>query len=356
METGGLPHENRCLNCNTLLPENAVFCPQCGQKDKDTRVSFLKIVKEAATTALNLDSRIFKTLSGLLIPGKLTQEFFLGRQQKYWNPVRLFLWTTVALIAAITLRTTESGIIKGNVDEWTGGLKKSWELRQALLPLDTAMEITRQKFPRHDLGPVFDSLRVSFIQKIPNQQDSLDLNKNFKFGFELPSLKISLADLYGLDPDSLIVKYQVKGFANRLVTKQKIKFLLDQKSLGTYLIGKLTWAVFILMPLLAICLKLLYIRRDFYYVEHLIFAMHTHSMAFIAFLILLLGEPYLKDFGPSFGFMLLLVGIYVLFAQKRFYKQRWWKTAVKFIVLQFCYGALLTVTALVTLLIGFFLF
>ena len=69
METGAPPTADRCLNCDTPLPENAVFCPQCGQKDRDTRVSFPKIVKEAVVALLNLDSRLFRTLGNLLIPG-----------------------------------------------------------------------------------------------------------------------------------------------------------------------------------------------------------------------------------------------------------------------------------------------
>jgi len=356
MEPEDPPHEDRCLNCNAQLPETAAFCPRCGQKVADTRVSFWKIAKDALTTVLNLDSLLFRTLYNLLIPGKLTREFFLGRQKMYMNPVRLFLWTTVALIAVITLRTTKSGIIKGNVNDWTATLERSWELRQALIPLDSAMDVTRQKFPRQDLRPAFDTLRASFLQKIPSQEDSIDLNKPIQFGVEPDSFKISMDDLFGLEPDTLLEKYQVQGFANRLVTKQKLKFLRDQKSLGTYLIGKLTWAVFILMPLLAVCLKLLYIRRGFYYVEHLIFAMHTHSMAFMAFILILLGEPVLGDLGSYFGILILLVGLYVLFAQKRFYRQSWWKTSVKFLILQVFYVVLLTVTALATMLIGFFLF
>lgn len=359
MESGPLHTADHCLNCDTPLPEQALYCPKCGQKDRDTRISFFKLVKEALLAILNLDSRMLRTLRGLLVPGKLSQEFFIGRQQKYMNPVRLFLWVTLILIAMITWRAAREGIIKGNVNELTDGLKKSWELKKSLVLLDTAMLKTRERFPQRNLEPVFDSLHLFFVQGFPDQRDSIEMNANINFGIEQQdSLKVSITDLYELEPDSLINKYGITGFWNRIITKQKAKFLVDQTSLATYLIGKLTWAVFILMPLLALCLKLLYVRRDFYFVEHLIFAIHTHTLAFLSFIVVLLVLPLTGDGVAEslLGYMFLLVGIYVLLAQKRFYMQRWGKTIAKFIILQFFYIFLLTITMLITLLIGFFLF
>jgi hypothetical protein len=349
METNG----NTCLNCSAPLPPDAVFCPQCGQKDKDTRVSFIKIVREALATLLNLDSALLRTLPGLLVPGKLTMEFFRGRQKRYMNPVRLFLWVTVILIALITLRTNNGDQMKINGDLFNN-IKETWHLKKALSPLDSAMADTRAYFPEQRLGPVFDSIRSLYLQRLPTQKDSLDLHQNLTFGIEDDSLLISMDDLYTLTPHKILDKYQVNGFWNRLITQQKIKFFASDTSFGPYLIGKLTWAILILMPLLALIMKLLYIRRDFFYVEHIIFAIHTHTMAFVAFSIALLAEPWL-DIESFFGYLLLGVGAYVLLSQKRYYRQGWLKTFLKFGILQIFYAILIVFVLLITLVAGFFL-
>lgn len=355
METEGQHSARQCLNCSATLPEDAVYCPQCGQKDKDTRVSFFKIAREAVLALLNLDSALLRTLPNLLIPGKLTIEFFRGRQKRYMNPVRLFLWVTVILIALITLRTNEGEAFKINGDSFSR-MKSSWEMKKALVPLDSAMEKTKQHFPQYDLNPVFDSIQAIYVRQLPSKQDSIDLHETLQFGVEDDSLKVSMNDLFAMDPDTLLAKYQVEGFWNRIVTKQKAKFLVNDTSFGSFFIGKLTWAVILLMPLLALVMKLLYFRRDFYYVEHLIFSIHTHTMAFLVFILALIIEPLMKDFGQVFLWLLALAGIYVLIAQKRYYKQKWLKTLLKFSLLQVLYNFLIAIVLVLTLIAGFFLF
>ncbi|MBK8491109.1 MAG: DUF3667 domain-containing protein [Saprospirales bacterium] len=354
MKQGGKDTENRCLNCHTLLPENAIYCPKCGQKDKDTKVSFLRIVGEAVATLLNLESALFRTLPNLLIPGKLTLEFFKGKQKKYMNPVRLFLWVSLILVALLTFRSDGADVINLN-KELLSEYKQSWEMKRALSPLDSAMEKTQNLFPYQNLRPVFDSIRAQYLQNIP-LKDSLDMNKNFRMGVE-DSLVVSLDDLYELNPDSLLNKYQVEGFWNRIITKQKIKFLVDGKSFGTTVIGKLTWALFFLLPMLALGLKVVYIRRGFFYVEHLILAVHVHTFAFLLFILMLLAEPLLKtNVGPAWGILLLVIGLYVLFAQKLYYRQGWAKTILKFILIQIYYYIMLSIAMGLALVIGFFLF
>ncbi|MCB9283784.1 MAG: DUF3667 domain-containing protein [Lewinellaceae bacterium] len=344
---------NHCLNCHTLLPENAIYCPRCGQKDKDTRVSFFKIVQEAVVTILNLDSALFRTLINLFVPGKLTQEFFRGKQKKYMNPVRLFLWVSVILVALITFRTGEEALdINGQL---MSGYKKSWELKKVLPTLDSAIENTKKSFPGQRTGVVLDSLRDNYLELIPSE-DSLNLNQGFNFGIEGP-LTVATEDLYSLKPDSLLNKYQIEGFWNRITTKQKIKLLIDNKSLETAFLGKLTWTLFFLLPMLAFGLKIVYVRRGFFYVEHLILAIHVHTFAFILFIFLLLAEPFLKiDIGPATGILLLVIGFYVLLAQKLYYRQGWFKTILKFLLVQVYYYIVLSIALVLTVIIGFFLF
>src|SRR5690606_36272091 len=48
-------------------------------------------------------------------------------------------------------------------------------------------------------------------------------------------------------------------------------------------LGQLPTVMFLLLPVFALLLKGFYLRRDWYYSEHLVFALHTHAFAFVVF-------------------------------------------------------------------------
>ena len=50
---------------------------------------------------LNIDSKIFKTLGALFIPGKLTEAYFRGQQKRYVPPTRLFFVMAVIHFAVL---------------------------------------------------------------------------------------------------------------------------------------------------------------------------------------------------------------------------------------------------------------
>jgi hypothetical protein len=115
--------------------------------------------------------------------------------------------------------------------------------------------------------------------------------------------------------------------------KQFLRDLLDK------FIHSFPYLLFVSLPLYALFLKLLYIRRKhFYYVDHGIFLVHLYIFTFIVLLILFgfykLSE--ITDWG-WIGWVqavLMIYGvIYTLKAMRNFYNQGWMKTIIKFILL-----------------------
>jgi len=111
-------------------------------------------------------------------------------------------------------------------------------------------------------------------------------------------------------------------------------------------------AMFVLLPLFAFLLKLLYARRERYYGEHLVFALHTHAFAFFAFAALALflsvtgeAESYEGWARAAVGAvvlgLVLSVPVYILVALKRVYGQGWVKTVLKWGVLMSAYNSAL---------------
>jgi hypothetical protein len=99
--------------------------------------------------------------------------------------------------------------------------------------------------------------------------------------------------------------------------------------------------IILLLPLFALVLKLLYIRRKFFYVEHLIFSIHIHCFAFLLFSIWLLGEFFFPTLEDYFFWIILLFLFYTCLAMKTMFSQSWLRTFVKFIFLGMTYTIIL---------------
>jgi hypothetical protein len=136
---------------------------------------------------------------------------------------------------------------------------------------------------------------------------------------------------------------------NRFYYGELIKFAgADFNQFRNYLISKAPWIIFFMMPVFALLLKLIYFRRNFLYIDHLIFGFHLHSFLFLSGIIYLCVS---KLSGIEIGnWILLLSMLYILFAFKNFYQQSYKKTIVKIFILEFLYS----ISALIFFLLSFF--
>ncbi|MEM8907411.1 MAG: DUF3667 domain-containing protein, partial [Bacteroidota bacterium] len=101
------PASSSCLNCQHPLPEDAAFCPHCGQKRTTGRVTFKQLLGDFFENLFNVDSRVFLTLRKTIYPGYLTSEYFRGKHKTYLHPLRLFLVTHILLVASRSSRSSE---------------------------------------------------------------------------------------------------------------------------------------------------------------------------------------------------------------------------------------------------------
>jgi hypothetical protein len=321
---------SKCRNCGSELQPGANFCNFCGQKNTDGRLTFAEMVHEFFAALFNLDGKIFRTLQALAVPGKLTSEYFQGRQVSYYHPLRLFI---VAGALFVALFSTGIGADDKNFwdGSWQKNLRKYHEHEQERRLAIIQDSLTGQ-FPQPVAREAMDSLVGRFAGNRPlGKADTLELPMNLELfnGDSIP-LKVAEADLFTLSEDSLAAKYGVKDFFSKLFFVQGLRIWKSGKSFFAYLSGNVLWMMFVMMPLLALVLKLLYLRSGFLFYEHLVFSFHTHSLLFILFSILLAFRKMLSEgiWLPA----LLAVALYLLFSMKRFYGQPWGKTILKFIL------------------------
>ena len=114
------------------------------------------------------------------------------------------------------------------------------------------------------------------------------------------------------------------------------------------------------IPLFALVLKILYVFKRRFYIEHLIFALHTHAFVFLSTVIIIGLGFLLAVKSPALtAIASVLLGVAVvvqlLVAIRRVYRQNWFASVFKFALGSLIYVVLLSiafaVTAMVTLVL-----
>ena len=132
------------------------------------------------------------------------------------------------------------------------------------------------------------------------------------------------------------------------------------KAFRTALIHSLPQMLFISLPLLALILKLFYIRRkQFYYVSHGIFSLHLYIFLFIAMLFLfsisnLNDQLHWGFFNFIFTVLVIWLFVYEYLAMKNFYKQGWVKTFFKFLLVNIVFAIVIGLLFVVFILFSLF--
>jgi len=126
------------------------------------------------------------------------------------------------------------------------------------------------------------------------------------------------------------------------------------------LLHSLPQLLFLSLPLLALLLKLVYIRRkEFYYVSHGIFSLHLYIFVFIALLLVFSLNSLHQMLGWAvinwvLFFLYLGLFFYEYKAMRNFYKQRRAKTIFKFILVNFLFLIVLSILFTAFIFFSFF--
>lgn len=342
----------KCPNCQAALPDKARYCLQCGQKQTTGRIKLRTLLAEFFETVFNLESRFFLTLGALFIPGKLTEEFFKGRHQTYFRPIRLFFVMAVvhfAVIAFVVDNAIEESITKMKNGQYSRAfhLQFAEELDTVGMQVanhyveDTA--ITRSmvdSLQSRITGRAQGTINLRFIDRVDGQLVFVEKEIDFEELLINPIAEVVEAK-------------EVQSGVGRFTLGQILRVYRNLDKLVGFLISNLTWMILLMMPALALILKLLYIRRDFYFVEHLIFSFHYHAFAF-----LIASPAYLliNIWPGGIGFAFTLILIYLFIAMKRVYRQGIIKTGVKFMILNNLYGIVFVFFFIFMLLISALVF
>ena len=302
-----------CSNCDH--PVDGKFCTNCGQSAKDFHRPFFSVVSESLGDALSLDNKFFHTLVPLFVrPGYLTKEFMRGRRARYTPPFRLYLFLTFFAFL----------LLSHNHKPET----------------DSEKNLTFQNSEGKDVEVL--SLFENMIDEDISNADSLVGNSGFKNEF----IRIDSGLEPKLKSDTISPPIDIDGGHELLSQNKAIKKILDMWRLNPTLMidnafKKLSQTLLLILPLFALFLALFYIRRKHYLLEHLLISLNFHSFIFVVVIVSeLLIMTGVKAIYPFAFYLYFLIPIQLLLALKFYYRQSWFKTFIKFLMLSFIYNIL----------------
>lgn len=401
-----------CENCGAPLAGE--FCSQCGQHAIDYRRSIFRVLLDAADSFLNWDTKFLHTVNQLLIhPWHLTNDFNAGRRARYVHPLRLYLIASIVffLVArALNLQAPDKiELTAQDRAELVASLGKLAAPDSPLSPEQREkVEVARTKLSegggvltdeeRGELKTVFkdflkSTLRkkldpgerakmASAIARIPEPPDPLVETKPGESPSDPAAVVNPPAPPTPTDPAAASVspappkrkKHDPIRFTmgppdgtktpfEAWMEKQIKEKIGEDGSNAKLFLDTLRNNIPVMMlcciPLFAFVLKILYIRKRRFYVEHLVYALHIHTFLYVAVIITTLAAMAANRTLPALsgwiiGLMSCAIFVQIFLSVRRVYGQGWFFSMVKFFFGGLVYLVILffavTTTAFVTLL------
>jgi hypothetical protein len=330
------PPPTDCENCGA--PLSGRFCSQCGQAAIDYRRSFRYIVVDLLDEFLNWDSKFLKTIGLILArPWKLTNEFLAGRRVRYVHPLRLYLLASILFFFAVNYSAKSIPPTKLS-DQ--GRAEIQAELKKEGLPPDARAKL--EKALKLD-SPTPTSATPN-VPKPPGSPPEASTKTD-----QTLSMESERAFFQSGNPQTPFEKW--------LETRAKEKMGEHGTNMQLFLrtlISNLPYMVLCCIPLFALVLKLLYIRRKVFYIDHLIYALHIHTFAYLAVMLIVAITIGLNRVAPDalagwiIGLLWATFAVQIFLSIRRVYRQGWFFTVFKFFLGGFVYLIVLLMALAVT--------
>ena len=386
--------EKTCLNCQASLIGR--YCHQCGQENLEPKETVWHLVTHFFNDITHFDGKFFSTGKFLITrPGFLSLEYMQGRRASYLNPIRMYVFTSAFFFLLffslaspdkiLNLRTNGSG--EDSLQNTRAGLK-DWQKQK--MSLENEIKNLSDSSDRDQLSSDLDELnaKIAAVKKaygdtstrtfsaeeitlllIRQGVDSVTskgipkaITQQMKPTLDLGSPQKNnggdgigkFKDVHSYDsvqqtlPESRRDGWFKKMGKRKLIAvneqwhKDKKGYMEHFKENFMHSFPKI---FFFSLPFFALILKLVYIRRkEYYYVDHVIFTLHLYCASFIFLMVLLLLNKLL-DVSPqpwlhvtagilSFGIWIFMF-VYLYKAMRCFYKQGRFKTILKYGIVGF---------------------
>lgn len=391
-----------CRNCGHPLELTDRYCSYCSQMNTTKSLALKDFFGEFLGSIITYDSRFRYTLKDLLFrPGVITRNYVNGQRLKYANPFRFYLSVSIIYFILQGLISTFTGnnqLIDNISSNNTPDIHLTTpddESDEAVSEKDS-LEKDSIKAKKNNLSKLDSILDARKIRVNTKELDSIlaenDVNLN---EVDIDSLvrETSLLNLirgkkeksYTLIPESSLdtLSFAERNFKRFMLyrdfyrTTEISNPVVALDSMGhantsfnrwaygknksieriennpgeffQYLIEKTPFFLFFFTPIYALFFWLIYSAKRYTYMEHMIFIFHIFSFVFLAGIICLIPDSFIRggDDNVVFSAVLILLGpIYFYKALRNFYQQNRLITIIKFIFLNWIFWIGASVAAL----------
>ncbi|WP_024888741.1 DUF3667 domain-containing protein [Luteimonas huabeiensis] len=354
-----------CENCGTRLQGG--YCHLCGQSAHNPLRHVGHAVEEVFESFWHLDGRVFRTLRDLFVPGRVAVAYLAGHRVRYIAPLRLFVILTAltVFVAKILIAPLAEGPGGADAAPANGAVVEATRGGDAFARADSAEAVERVR--AEALADLAQAESLPFAgPALANARKAIDDAADTRLralGTQPPARPASAAAADDAraapEPDHPL------GATTQRLERNLERIGSDPGSVLRFLIGAAPTTLFLLVPVFALLLKGLYAFSGRSYLEHIVVALYSHAYLMLALLLIFACagvDGWLAGRAPALstalGWASTLLGwsmpAYLLWMQRRVYRQSWPRTLAKYAVGGIAYTVLFTFVAAGA--IGFSLF
>ncbi len=322
----------RCLNCGARL--TGQYCGECGQRSTHRLISILELVRDAFGDLFELDSRLWRTIRPLLFkPGALTKDYLEGRRARYMPPFRMYLvLSLIFFVIAFFDPRDDLAIFYEPVPEPTAE-EAAATVGGAIEDNEAAREVLEELAREGIVDPALLDPETPADEA---EQDARDAD----------------GDDAGMMGDCDPSDWEVEGpeWLKRRMTPERFQRTCERVNavgpagVAQALLDRIPAALLILLPAMALVLKVLYPLSRRYYVEHLLFCVHFHAFFFLVLTLQVVWGRLVaaSPFSESWGILPIVatsfyIPVYLHKSMRRVYGQGGLLTFMKFLLLGVAY-------------------
>jgi len=325
---------NRCKNCDDSFDTSFNYCPNCGQETADN-LTFGVLFSNTISNYFSIDARFFRSFVPLMTkPGVLARRFVDGKRLSYLHPAQFYLFISVVFffIFSFSIRKADNELSKVLDKGFDKEIKlDSLQFQKDSLAIQKAKEALLN-------SEVMAEVSDKDLQALDSVIANTKQGTNLSFGFSRQVLDSLIAidapqseqlKAMGMDEDA-------NGFARRFYV-QMLKFY-KQRGGGILqtLYDTIPIAMFFMLPLFAVLLKIFYWRRATF-AHHMVFSFYFFTFLFTAFCIMILANNLIEIPGWIEFLVILSFIVYLILALRNFYESSWLGAIFKANLISFVY-------------------
>ncbi len=287
--------EHDCLNCGAHVEKH--YCSSCGQPNLELKESFWGFISHSIAHYFHFDNKFFQTLNPLLTkPGQVTLDYLAGKRARYINPVSMYIFVSIVYFIVVPKASVEGDKSKHHQTK----LERKQIERATSKLIDTSRNGENNVvsgIAKTAINRINSNISISEFQDrtFKEQEKAIAyLKSKSKTSDFNANLLIEYNKFHIIKQDSTYTSYlnrQAKLSASEKDnwfqrTLKKRDITVNQKMVSGWTLKEeiehyRPKQYFLLMPILAMFIMIIFRKNKKYYLDHLIFTIHGMTAYFI---------------------------------------------------------------------------